>query len=333
MLLLAGQRTDIVTWYTPWLMNRVREGFVLVRNPKCPTRVSRYRLDRSVVDCLVLCSKNYRPLLPHVRELDAALPLLCYATVTAYGRDLEPRVPDRKERVASVQALSRLLGKRRLVWRYDPVLVTERYTVETHLEIFAALCAQLAPYVHCCIFSFLHHFPGMEHSPLRFVSEAQELALAQGLARIAGRHQLPLQNCASRRDFSNLGILSRACLSQDLLEEILGKRLVPLPTRKSRPFCHCVEARDLGTYDSCANGCVYCYANTSTARVRASMSRHDPASPLLIGHLHKGDVVTDAPQKSDCLPGSARQLLLPGLEALSHASRRKYTKSEGHNGA
>lgn len=320
MLLLAGQRTDIVTWYTPWLMNRVREGFALVRNPRCPTKVNRYRLDRSVVDCLVLCSKNYQPLLPHVRELESALPLLCYATVTAYGRDLEPGVPDRAKRVAIVQNLSRLVGKERIIWRYDPVLFTNRYTVDVHLETFAALCARLAPYVHCCIFSFLHHFPGMEQGSLRFASEAQEDALVQGLARIAQQYQLPMQNCASRRDFSHLGISSRACLSQSLLEETLGRRFVPLPVRKSRPGCHCVEARDLGTYDSCANGCVYCYANTSPARVRASMSRHDPSSPLLIGHLHKGDVITDAPQKSDCLPGSARQLLLPGLEGMAGLS-------------
>lgn len=309
MILIAGQRTDIVTFYTPWLLNRVEEGFALVRNPFNPRSVSRYRIDRSVVDCLVLCSKNYRPLLPHLSRLDARIPVLAGVTVTAYGRDLEPRVPPKDEMAAQIRRLAAILDPKRITWRYDPVIITPRYSVEYHKAAFSWLCKNLAPHVGVCVFNFLHHFPGIAASGLRHVETEEKHELARHFAREARANGLFLQMCAAGGDFSHLGISMRACLAQELVEDALGVAFRKLPLKGQRTGCHCVDTRELGAYDSCANGCVYCYANRHPGDIARNMRLHDPKSPLLLGHLGPEDEVHEAPQKSDLLKAKAS----PGL--------------------
>ena len=326
MILVAGKRTDIVTFYTPWLLNRVKEGFALVRNPFNPRSVSRYRIDRSVVDCLVLCSKNYRPLLPHLGFLDAQIPLLAGVTITAYGKDMEPRVPARDEMVAQVRQLAGILGRERVTWRYDPVVVTPKYSVEYHKQAFSWLCKKLAPFAGVCVFNFLHHFPGMWTSGLRHVTLDEQDELAGHFAREAQKYGIFLQMCAAGRDFSHPGISGRGCLSQELIEESLGVTFRKLPVKPQRKDCKCVETRALGAYDSCANGCVYCYATRHPALVARNMRLHDPTSPMLIGHPQPGDEVRDAHQKSDLQSTLQSALLKRNLlnrELLKHERATK----------
>ncbi len=311
MIVSAGQRTDIVAFYTPWLLRRLDEGYVLVRNPVAPERVTRYVLDPAVVDCLALCSKNYAPLLPRLSEI--GLPLLCFATVTAYGRDIEPGVPDLEERVESVLALSAALGPRRVIWRYDPVLLTPRYSVEHHLAAFDWLCGRLAGKVDRCVFSFLHPFPLLGvRKDLRLLEEDEKRRLAQGLALRARRRGLPLQGCAGTADH---GPAPAGCLTREALERSLGVPFKRLPPKGLRPGCRCAESRDIGAYDSCLHGCAYCYATRSPALVQRNFRSHDPNSPLLLGHLRAGDQVFEAEQRS--FRAGARALSLPGLRAPS----------------
>ena len=136
MIINTGVRTDIVQYFTPWLLNRLMAGFVYSRNPLFPDKIFKYELTPDKVDCLVNCSKNYQPLLPYVKEIMSVFNTYYHYTITAYGTDVEPRVPSIDESIETLIKLSEIAGKQRIAWRYDPVLLTEKYTVEYHFKTF-----------------------------------------------------------------------------------------------------------------------------------------------------------------------------------------------------
>ena len=129
MILNTGSRTDIPAWYGEWFYNRVKEGYVLVKNPYDPTRVTRYRIAPDVVDCICFCTKNPAPMLERLEELDA-FRQVWYVTITPYGREIEPRVPSWQQVAQSFARLSHKVGKRAVIWRYDPIFVSAGYSTE-----------------------------------------------------------------------------------------------------------------------------------------------------------------------------------------------------------
>ena len=137
MIINTGGRTDTVQYFTDWLLNRFAEGYALSRNPLFPDKVTRWELDPEVVDCVVFCSKNYRPILPRIREITDRFRTYCFYTITAYGRDVEPGVPGIEESMETLAELASIVGRKRVAWRYDPVLLTKTYTIERHKETFA----------------------------------------------------------------------------------------------------------------------------------------------------------------------------------------------------
>ena len=190
MILNTGGRTDTVQYYTDWLLRRFQEGYVLSRNPLFPHKVTRYELTPEQVDCVVFCSKNYAPILPRLHEITDRFPTYFYYTITAYGRDIEPGVPSLEASMETLLQLSRQVGRQRLAWRYDPVLLTETYTIQRHLDAFAHMAETLTPYVDRCIFSFVERYKKLETNMpelLPLTPEDRE-ALAQGLGAIAQEH-------------------------------------------------------------------------------------------------------------------------------------------------
>lgn len=131
MIINTGMRTDIPAFYTPWFLNRLREGFVLVRNPYRPEQVTRYRLSPEVVDLIGFCTKNPAPMLDYMESLEH-YGQYWFVTITPYGRDVEPGVPPVDQVLESFRKLSRMVGVRRIGWRYDPIFLSDRYTLEFH---------------------------------------------------------------------------------------------------------------------------------------------------------------------------------------------------------
>lgn len=162
MILNTGGRTDTVQYYADWLLRRFQEGYVLSRNPLFPHKVTRYELTPEQVDCVVFCSKNYAPILPRLHEITDRFPTYFYYTITAYGRDIEPGVPSLETSMETLIQLSHQVGRQRLAWRYDPVLLTETYTIQRHLDTFAHMAETLTPYVDRCIFSFVELYKKLE---------------------------------------------------------------------------------------------------------------------------------------------------------------------------
>jgi hypothetical protein len=301
MIINTGARTDTAQWYAPWLQRRFQEGFALVRNPLFPHKVTRYELDPAVVDCVVFCSKNYAPLLPALPGICARFRTHFHYTITAYGRDIEPLVPSIDDSVQTLMDLERLVGAQRICWRYDPVLLTERYTVARHLDTFDYLCGRLAGHVDRCIFSFVEMYQKLERNfpELRPISQEDRDALARGLGSIAAQHGIPIQTCGNNGDWSRYGIGASACMTLQMLGDANGVTFRKLKHKGQRKGCGCFQARDIGAYDSCPNGCRYCYANRDPERALQNWREaHDPESPLLLGHLEPGDEVTQGDQRS-----------------------------------
>lgn len=300
MILNTGGRTDTVQYYTDWLMQRFSEGYVLTRNPMFPSKVIRYELTPDKVDCVVFCSKNYKPILPRLHEITDRFHTYFHYTITAYGRDIEPGVPSIEESMETLKALSRLVGKQRIAWRYDPVLLTKEYTIGRHLETFERMAGELAPYIDRCIFSFVEMYKKLEvNMPELIPLSCQDMeSLAQGLGSIAQKYGISIQTCGTNGDYTRYGIHASGCMTLDILGKANGITFRSRKHKGTRQGCHCIESRDIGAYDTCLNGCKYCYANKSPQKAFENRQYHDPASPLLLGHVKPEDTILQGAQKS-----------------------------------
>ena len=300
MIINTGARTDTVQYYCEWLLNRFSEGYVLTRNPLFPNKVTRYELSPDKIDLVMFCSKNYAPILPRLKEITDKYRTYFHYTITAYGRDVEPNVPDIDTSIQTLIKLSSIVGKGRIAWRYDPVLLTEKYTVEKHFETFEYMAKRLAPYVDRCIFSFVEMYKKLQKNMPELIplTEADKLKLAEGLGAIASKYGVRIQTCGTNGDYTKYGIHASGCATLEILGKANSCEFKELKHKGLREGCHCIESRDVGAYDTCPNGCRYCYANNDMARVKENCKKHNPKSPLLIGELQPTDTVIQGNQKS-----------------------------------
>lgn len=300
MIINTGGRTDTVQYYTDWLLNRFSEGYVLTRNPLFPNKVNRYELNPDKVDCVVFCSKNYKPILPRLHEITDRFYTYLHYTITAYGKDIEPGVPSVEESIQTLIELSKLVGKQRVAWRYDPVLLTKKYTVSRHIETFDKMANMLAPYIDRCIFSFVEMYKKVEiNMPELIPLSAQDMdELAQGLGSIAEKNGIYLQTCGTNGDYTRYGIQASGCMTLDILGKANDILFKNLKHKGMRQGCHCIESRDIGAYDTCLNGCKYCYANKNPHKAYENYKYHAPASPLLLGQVKPEDTIIQGVQKS-----------------------------------
>lgn len=301
MILHTGNRTDIPAFYSKWFVNRLKEGFVLVRNPYNPQAVTRFRLDPNVVDVIAFCTKNPGPMLPHM-DLLRDFGQYWYVTITPYGRDIEPNVPPKEIVMEDFKRLSGIVGVDCIGWRYDPIFIDEKHTVEWHLAEFEKMAKNLAGYTKTCVISFIDLYKKVERNfpEVREVSEADRIRIGRECIKIAGKCGMVLRPCAEGVDLAVYGADCSGCMTAEIFEAALKKTLkIPKGTGTQRKgACTCILGNDIGAYDTCAHFCRYCYANTDVARVKANMKNHNPESPFLIGNSMEGDVIRNAEQYS-----------------------------------
>lgn len=299
MIINTGQRTDIPAFYARWFLNRLQAGFVCVRNPYNPSQVSQYRLSPDVVDCIGFCTKNPLPMLPYLDRLQD-YGQYWYVSITPYGRDLEPNVPDKHLLLDAFRQLSQKVGKLRVGWRYDPILLTDRYTPEYHLRAFRTMAEALAGFTDTVVISFVDCYPKvLQNFPeLQAVPRAVRLQLGQELVRIAADCGMGLRTCAEGDELAPYGADCSGCMKLSDYERAIGKTLLAPKRKGARAECACYLGCDIGAYSTCRHFCRYCYANGSQQEVLAKCRQHDPESPFLIGNYQEGDQIHDVPQKS-----------------------------------
>ena len=301
VIIQTGQRTDIPAFYSEWFLNRLREGFVLVRSPYDRRAVTRYRLSPDVVDAIGFCTKDPSPMLPHMDAL-RDYGQYWYVTITPYGRNIEPNVPRFDRVIDSFRALSAIVGPRCVGWRYDPILIDAEWPVERHARAFAYMAERLSGCTETAVISFIDLYPKVRRNfpQAREVSGADRIALGKELVAVGRRFGMTVRPCAEGDELAAYGADCSGCMTPAVWERALGKRLaVPkgLPGRARRE-CACCLSADIGAYDTCGHLCRYCYANADAAAVRRNMRLHDPASPFLIGHGEPDDVIREAKQVS-----------------------------------
>jgi len=292
MILSISERTDIVAFYMPWFLNRLKEGYADVRNPFYPKQVSRILLDQDHIDAIIFCTKNPLPLLKNIDKIP--FPFIVQVTITPYLKEIEPNVLPKKEILKAVKEISRIIGKERVYVRYDPIFLSERYPISYHEKMFEKLCSELENDVSRVIISFLD----MKRNVLKnreilklfpFTRENIE-ELSRIIGKIAKEHHLEVSTCAEKMDLSKFGIQKKGCTTEEDIHKIVEKKIL-LKKNTTRENCGCVDTVDLGVYNTCSHFCKYCYANYDESQVVRNRRLHHPHSSLLIGELEEGDII------------------------------------------
>lgn len=300
MIINASYRTDIPAFYGEWLSNRIREGYVCVRNPYYPEQITRYRLDPEVVDCIVFCTKNPAPMRSYMEQLRPFHPYF-FVTATPYGREIEAKVPPFENVAEEIRYLSGMWGKDSVAWRYDPILLYGEYAAERHLEAYGRMAERLSGYVTECVISFVDIYEKCRRNfpDLREVGREDRILLAEGIiGKLARSNGIHVKCCAEEQDYSAYGIASEGCMTGRILERVTGNPFLNKKEKPDRIGCRCLPSRDIGAYHTCLNGCRYCYANEEPALAEKNYIKHDPHSPLLLGEIRSGERVQDAKQES-----------------------------------
>lgn len=307
MILNTGSRTDIPAYYSDWFYNRIKEGFVLVRNPYNPRQITKYLLKPEVIDAIVFCTKNPAPMLGRIHCL-SDFATFWFVTITPYGKDIEPFVPDKEEVLTTFCRLSDMVGSERISWRYDPVFLTEKYSADYHISQFEHMAGKLKGYTGQCVVSFIDLYEKTKKNfpEVRRVSDKEQRYLITAFSEIAADNNLQIHLCCENTDLVRKNVDADGCLSQRVLEAAIGWKLDVPKKKAARAECACLLGADIGAYNTCAHGCLYCYANEYVSgyanydrqAVPANRKNHDPASPLLTGWPGAEDIIKDAEQKS-----------------------------------
>lgn len=300
MILNTGCRTDIPAYYSRWFYNRIKEGYVCTRNPYRKDQVLKYRLDPAVVDILCFCTKNPAPMLPRLAELDH-FRQFWFVTLTPYGKEIEPNVPDKRTVLESIRQLSAAVGSKAVGWRYDPIFITEKYSVEYHLQAFEKMASVLQNRVNSCVISFLDLYEKTKRNfpAARAVTEQEQKYLAARFAEIGAKYGIPIRTCCENVSLAQYGVDVSGCMTKSVLEAAADCHLtVPKKKKSPRAQCSCLLGADIGMYNTCPHGCIYCYANYDRRTVEQNVRLHDPDSPFLIGGFRKGDKIIEVRQES-----------------------------------
>jgi len=277
----ASRRTDIPAFYSDWLVKRLREGFVLVRQPYSG-RYATVSLKPEDVSAIVFWSKNYAPLLSRLEQVEqTSKNLFFHFTITA-NREMEPGVPAYEDAIRDYLFLARRYSAGHIIWRFDPLCVTDRISYEIHEERFAHCAEKLRAAASRCIISFVHpykkvlaHMEKHGDDRLAELSREKKREHALHLATRAKYYGIRIFACSNDYLLSDT-VQKASCIDARYLSELYK---APLDTRlaRTREECACTKSIDIGAYDTCPHGCIYCYANSDRFRARAAFLRHQPA--------------------------------------------------------
>ncbi len=305
MILFVSGRCDIPGYYSEWLFHRFQAGFVDVRNPYDAHQISRIPLDDANVDALLFCTKNPLPLIDRLTEIP--FPFLVHVTLTPYHRDLEPYVPDKEAIIDAIRLLAQTITKQRIVVRYDPIVLSDRYDLAYHAKAFEKLVSRLYRDVNTFIISFVDWYRNTRihrnEMHLHDITSKDMLRVGACFGKIADHYNVTVQTCGEAIDLSQYGIVKGACISKDIMERLLGHPYEAGIGKATRD-CGCIPTVDIGDYNACAHRCRYCYANYDEGLISERMKMHDPHSSVLLGHIGESDIITERKEKRQ------RQLLL-----------------------
>ena len=299
MILSIDFRTDIPAFYSEWLLNRFNEGYLMFRNPAAPNVVHKIILDKDHIEGIMWCSKDYSKILPRLHEITDKFPSVFHYTITGYGNDIEPNVPSISESIACFRELSKEYGKDKVIWRYDPIFLTDYYNITTHVMNFGYICRALHDYTDNVVVNFVSLYEKVKrHMPeLKELTYNEKYKTLLNLLQVCNDYGMKLQTCGNGLQFKDLeGVEVTGCLDKNALS------LMGINTdynRKATQWgCLCYPNTSIGEYNTCMHKCQYCYASADFDQCEKNYYiNHDPNSPLLLGHLNTEDKVIEMKPK------------------------------------
>lgn len=300
MIINTGSRTDIPAFFSNWFYNRIKEGFVLTRNPYYPNQVLKYKINPDIVDCIVFCTKNPQPMLDRIEEI-SQFNQFWFVTITPYGKDIEPFVPEKNQVINTFKRLSEIVGLKSISLRYDPIFITEKYNLGFHIAEFEKMCRNLNGYTDNCVISFIDLYSKTKRNfpSVREVNMNEREVIEKEFSEIGRKYGITIRTCCEGTEAAKYGIDISGCMTKEIIERAVGAALKVPKSRKSvRIGCNCLLGNDIGMYNTCGHGCIYCYANYDRDIVVKNMKLHNQDSPFLIGEWQDGDIIKDAVQIS-----------------------------------
>ena len=291
MILNISGRTDIVAFYSEWIMNRLDEGFIDVRNPFNPKMISRIMLED--VDLLFFCTKNPIPLLNKIKDINKKM--YFHITLTPYKKNIEPNLPKKRDIIEAIKELSKLIGKDNIVIRCDPIFVNQEYNLDYHIKAFAKICELLDGYVGKILIHFIDDYKNVRknYNVLKFrkLTEFDYKTIGLFFSKIAKKHNILVHTCNEEKDLVEYGFIKSDCISRELAFKLTGNIYKKKWIARKNLICQCVEMVDIGVYNSCKHFCKYCYANYDENKVNDNYLKHNPKSSLLVGEIAKDDII------------------------------------------
>lgn len=293
MIISASRRTDIPAFYAKWMVNRLREGFCTVPNPFNRNQVSVISLRPEDVDVIVFWTRNPRPLMPYLEELDSrGYRYYFQYTILGYPREIDEKSPPVAAALQTFCDLSEQLGANRVIWRYDPIVFTDLTPPAFHRENYGRICAELRGRTRRSVISIVDLYRKTERrlgelkgtpAEVRACGAEDFEKLMRDLAEFARTNGMDIVSCAEEIDMRPFGVSPGKCVDPQVIAEAFGMDVVGQKDPSQREHCGCVVSRDIGMYDSCLFGCQYCYATKSFEQAGRNFDGHDPASPSLLG--------------------------------------------------
>ncbi|MEA4831157.1 MAG: DUF1848 domain-containing protein [Oscillospiraceae bacterium] len=308
MILSASRRTDIPCYYSEWFMNRIRAGYVLTRNPMNHAQLSRIAITPDVVDCIVFWTKDSGNIISCLPELDRmGYNYYFQFTLTPYDRTIEPNLRNKTKIEEAFIELSKHIGKERVKWRYDPIIINASLDIAYHKLHFLRMCEKLSPYTNTVTISFVDMYPKLRTKLILPITEDKITELSAFIGKTAKEYGIRAVACCEKNDLTPFGIQKASCIDRELIERILSERAKPekialdtlFPDRNQREGCGCCESIDIGAYNTCMNGCIYCYANNDPVSTARRHKAHDPNGELLFGAVGENEKITIRKVKRD----------------------------------
>jgi hypothetical protein len=303
VIISASRRTDIPAFFSKWFFNRLSAGFVVTKNPFNANQLTKLKLSADVVDSIVFWTKNAAPMIPRIHELDEkGLTYYFQFTLNPYDIDVEPGLPDKMQLVDTMKVLAAEIGKERVVWRYDPIFISEKYSAEWHIDAFARYADALKDSTEKVVISFLD----MDYNNTKKIGEVgirdgsieEKNELAEAMSSIARTNKLAIATCAEEIDLNRYGIEHGRCIDDKLIERLAGLPLKAKKDKSQREICGCIASSDIGAYNTCGHACAYCYANYNKSTISNNVVKHNPNSSLLIGECDSEGIDFKKDQKS-----------------------------------
>ncbi|WP_295723179.1 DUF1848 domain-containing protein [uncultured Methanobrevibacter sp.] len=301
MILNISGRTDIVNYYSKWFMKRLKDGFVYSRNPYYPEHVYKIDLTPKKIDGLIFCSKNYEPMLKYMDKINTSYNIMAHYTITSYSEDIEPNVVSIDKSIETLKKISKIIGREKIVWRFDPILLSTDYTIEKHMKNFEYILSEIHENISFAVFSFVDMYEKLYRNMPEIIPfkkrDIEKILIS--MSNISKKYNTVLQNCSDSYNFEKYGILSKGCVTKEIFEKSNNIELKDnIRHTGNREGCKCMPIRDIGAYSTCPNACKYCYANTNPKKAIENYKKHDVNSPILFGKIRENDNIIEFKEKS-----------------------------------